>query len=65
MPSPEILTSIARIKETPSDFWTAELSVELDWDANILCHIYHGNRQNDKLAVTYQAFYMTATYLFI
>lgn len=65
MPSPEILTSIARIKETPSDFWTAELSVELDWDANILRHIYHGNRQNDKLAVTYRAFYTTATYLFI
>lgn len=39
--------------------------MNLDWDKNILRHIYHGNRQNDKLAVTYRAFYTTATYLFI
>lgn len=65
MPSPEILEFIGKIGETPSDFWTAGLSVELDWDANILCHIYHGNCRNDKLAVTYWAFYRTATYLFI
>ena len=65
IPSPEILTSIAKVGESPISFWTAELSVELDWDANILRHIYRGNRQNDKLAVTYRAFYTTATYLFI
>lgn len=65
MPSSEILTFVARIRETPSDFWTSGLSVELDWDKNILRHIYHGNRRNDKLAVTYRAFYTTATYLFI
>ena len=65
MPSCEILTFITRIGETPSDFWTAGLSVDLDWDKNILRHIYLGNRRNDKLAVTYRAFYTTATYLFI
>ena len=39
--------------------------MKLDWDANILRLIYRGNRQNDELAVTYRAFYTTATYLFI
>lgn len=28
-------------------------------------HIYHGNRRNNNLAITYRAFYTTATYLFI
>lgn len=65
MPSAKLLTSIKRIGETPSEFWTAGLSEELDWDANILRHIYHGNRRNNNLAIIYRTFYTTATYLFI
>lgn len=41
------------------------MSEKLDRDANILRHIYHGNRRNNKIATTYRTFYTTATYLFI
>ncbi|KAK9547003.1 hypothetical protein V6Z77_009225 [Aspergillus fumigatus] len=57
---------IAKIDERPSHFWTAGLSMNINWaGANILRHIYQGNRQNDNVAVISRAFYTTATYLFV
>ncbi|PYH41005.1 uncharacterized protein BP01DRAFT_426669 [Aspergillus saccharolyticus JOP 1030-1] len=65
LPTPETLSLIAEIRAAPSKFWTAKLRVSLEWDANILRQLYHGSRENDRLSVTYRAFYTSATYLFV